>query len=94
MGCFAGLIPIGVVLFLYFGPFKEEGILSGAGVVITISLGLTIIGCAIAGWLGHGWARYALVVPGIIHYRLVAYNNYNLAQSGIVPEGKEPLVVA
>jgi hypothetical protein len=94
LGLFAGLLPVGLALFIYFGPAKGQGIMSGTGLAISLTIGLAIIGSAIAAWLGHGWARYALIALAVIHYGLLAYNNYNIATSDIVPEGKLPLVWA
>ncbi|MGV3774021.1 MAG: hypothetical protein ACO1QB_14055 [Verrucomicrobiales bacterium] len=88
LGLFAGLLPVILSLFIYFGPARDQVIISGMGLAISLTIGLAIIWSAIAAWLGHGWARYALIALAIIHYGLLAYNNYNIATSGIVPDDK------
>jgi hypothetical protein len=94
LGIFAGLLPVSLALFIYYGPSRDEGIMSALGLTISLTVGLAIIASAIAAWLGHGWARFALIALAVIHYSLLAYNNYNLATSGIAPEGKLPMVWA
>jgi hypothetical protein len=94
LGLFAGLLPIGLALFIYFGPARDQGIMSAFGLVISLTIGLAIIGSAIAAWLGHAWARYALIALAVVHYGLLAYNNYNIATSGIAPDNKLPMVWA
>ncbi len=94
LGLFAGLLPLGLALFIYFGPAKDEGLMSGLGLAISVTVGLGIIVSAIAAWLGYGWARYALIALAVVYYGLLAYNNYNIATSGIVPEDKLPRVWA
>ncbi len=83
-----------MALFIYFGPARDQGIMSGFGLAISLSIGLAIIGSAIAAWLGYGWARYALIALAVIHYGLLTYNNYNIATSGIAPDSKLPMIWA
>ena len=92
LGLFAGLMPVALALFIYFGPARDQGIMSGVGLAISLTLGLAIIASAIAAWFGYGWARYAMIALALFHYGLLAYNNYNIATSGIAPEGKLPMV--
>jgi hypothetical protein len=94
LSLFGGIFPVGLALFIYFGPARDQGIMSDTGMAITLTLGLAIIGSAVFAWLGHGWARYALIALAVIHYGLLAYNNYNIATSDIVPEAKLPQVWA
>lgn len=90
LGLFAGLLPVGLALYVYFGPAADLGVISGLGLAISLTVGLAMIACAIAAWRGHGWARYALVGLAVIHYGLLAHNNYHLATSGIAPDDKLP----
>ncbi len=53
-----------------------------------------MIGAAYAAWLGYGWARYALVVLVVLHYGLIAYNNYRIATGDFLPESRLPMVWA
>lgn len=92
LGLFAGLFPVGLALFIYFGPARDQGILSGMGLAISLTIGLGMMVSAVAAWLGHGWARYALILMAFLHYGLLAYNNYTIAMSDFVPESKLPLV--
>src|SRR5687768_6192169 len=76
LGLFAGLAPILLVLFLYFGPAKGGGIIGPAGLIGSISLGASIMYYAYQTWRGNSTARYGLVILVAIHYGFVAYQNF------------------
>ena len=86
-GLFAGLFPLGLVLFFYFGPAKGSEIMSGLQLLMSVVLGVGIITSAVGTWRGCPWARYALVVLIAIHYALLTYQNYQMASAGIAVRG-------
>lgn len=88
MALFAGLLPIAAALFMYFGPPEDERIISASGLAVSLSIALAMIISAVCAWLGHRWARFALIALAVIHYGLIAYNLYSLGQSGSIPESK------
>jgi hypothetical protein len=88
MFLFAGLLPIAAALFMYFGPPEEERMITAFGLAVSLSIALAMSVSAVCAWLGHGWARLALIALAVIHYGLIAYNLYSMGQSGAVPESK------
>ena len=92
MFSFVGLVPMAVALFMYFGPPEDERIMTGAGLVVSLSIGLATIVSAVCAWLGHGWARFALIAVAVIHYGLIAHNLYRMAEIGAVPESRMTFV--
>ena len=88
MSLFAGLLPIAAALFMYFSPPEDERIISASGLAVSLSIALAMIVSAVCAWLGHGWARFALMALAVIHYGLIAHNLYSMGQSGAVPESK------
>jgi hypothetical protein len=86
-GLFAGLFPLGLVLFFYFGPAKGSEMMSGFQLALSLSLGVAIIASAVGAWRGVPQARYTLVALVAIHYALLAYQNYQMAAAGIEVRG-------
>jgi hypothetical protein len=82
-GIFAGLFPLALVLFFYFGPARGYELVGPVTLVFSVCLGGGVIVSAIGTWLGYSWARYALAVLVVIHYGFVAYQNYQLAAVGV-----------
>jgi hypothetical protein len=92
MALFAGLLPIGVALFVYFVPPEEERIMSNSGLALSLSVALAMIASATCAWLGFAWARFALIAVAVVYYVLIACNLYSLWQSGVVPESRQMFV--
>ena len=90
-GLFAGLLPMAAVLVLYFGPGDGDGFLSGPQFGFALLLALGVISLSIATWRGRSIARYGLVVFVVIHYALIAYQNYQLAAAGVEIRGGNSL---
>jgi hypothetical protein len=90
----AGLIPIWAALYLYFGVPEEERMISGLGVVISVSMALSMIISSACAWRGFAWARFALIGLAINHYGWIGRNLFGLWQSGAVAESGRMLVWA
>ena len=86
-GLFAGVLPLAVVAFLTFGPGDLSFVVSGLELAFAALLGLGIIAAAIGTWRGSSTSRYLLVLLVVIHYGLVAYQNYRLADAEMVGAG-------
>lgn len=93
-GLFAGLFPLGLVLFFYFGPANGSEIMSGFQLALSLALGGGIIASAIGAWSGVSLARYMLAALVVIHYVLVAYQNYQLVTAGVEIRGSTSILWA
>jgi len=90
-GLFAGLFPLALMLFFCFGPANGYEIVGPIAVLLSVCLGVGVILAAIGTWTGNGTARYALAALVLIHYGLVAYQNYQLVAAGIEVRGSAAL---
>jgi hypothetical protein len=88
---FAGLFPLALVLLFSFGPANGYDIIGPVPLILSLLLGTGIIIAAVGTWMGNSLARYALAALVTIHYVLVAYQNYQLAISGIEVRGSVAL---
>lgn len=86
-GLFAGLFPLALVLVFYFGPARGAELMSGLQLAFSVVLGSAIIVSAIFTWRGNPTARNFLVVLVVIHYALLAYQNYRMGSSGLEIRG-------
>ena len=86
-GLFAGVLPVGFMLLFYFGPARGSELVAPWQLVLSLALGVGIILSAIGAWRGNSKARYVLTVLVVIHYGLLAYQNYNLAVAGVQVRG-------
>lgn len=91
-GLFAGLFPVGLVLFFYFGPAKGSEMMSGFRLLLSLSLGVGIVASAIGAWRGFSVARYALVILVAVHCLLIAYQNYQMAAAGVEVRGSATIL--
>ena len=86
LGLFAGVVPIVAVLFAYQQPEVRRLLeLTPLLVALSVTLGAAIIVAAIAAWRGSNTGRYALLSLSVVHYGLVAWNNFNFATSQDLP---------
>jgi hypothetical protein len=93
-GVFAGLFPVGAILFLFFNAEAQAVIeLSTFDLVWSVLLGLSIFAAAVGAWRGSDLARRALIGLVTFHYGILGFTNFSLVASGIVPEGEQPLVL-
>jgi hypothetical protein len=90
-GLFAGLFPLAIMLFFYFGPAKGYEFVGPIALLLSLFLGSGVMVAAIGTWLGYSWARYALAALVVIHYGFLAYQNYQLAQAGADVRGTSAL---
>jgi hypothetical protein len=86
-GLFAGVLPLAVVAFLAFGPGNLPFVVSGLDLAIAALLGMCITASAIGAWRGSSTSRYILVLLVVIHYGLMAYKNYVLADAEMIGGG-------
>jgi hypothetical protein len=82
---FAGLFPMGLVVLLYLNSPAEVSI-PFYQLILSIILACGIIFSSIGTWQGKGRAPKVLIAFLTIHYILLAWNNYNLLQSGQIEE--------
>jgi hypothetical protein len=83
---FAGLLPaVGTLLFYFAVPGGQ--IMGIARLVLGVALGVGVIAAAIGTFRGNSMARYVLAALVVIHYGLLAYNNFELAQEGVEVSG-------
>jgi RsiW-degrading membrane proteinase PrsW (M82 family) len=86
-GLFAGLFPLVLVLFFYFGPAGGSEVMSGTRLALSLALAVGIVAFAVGAWRGVPQARYALVALVVLHYGLLAYQNYQMAAAGVGVRG-------
>lgn len=58
-----------------------------------IALGVAIVLAAIGTFLGNSAARYVLVALVMVHYGLVAYNNFAMASQGVEVRGGSAMLI-
>lgn len=92
-GLFAGVFPLGLFLYFYFGPAKGSTMVGGLQLALSLALGLGVIFSAIGARNGSRSARNLLIVLIIVHYGLVAYQNYQLASAGVEIRGSSMIPV-
>lgn len=92
MFLFAGLVPFAAGLLIYFGPPEIAPMMPLWNLAISLSFAVAVSITSISAWLGHRWARFALIALALSYYGLITRNLYNLGQSGVVPESKMVLV--
>jgi hypothetical protein len=90
-GMFAGFFPVAIMLLFCFGPAAGYEMVGPIRLLLSISLGTGVIVAAIGTWMGNSRARSALAVLVVIHYALIAYQNYQLAVSGVEVRGSVAL---
>jgi hypothetical protein len=83
-GLFAGLFPLVALGFLLA---TADVALTGWQIASAALLGVGIIVSSVRTWRGISSARYALVVLVILHYGMVAWQNYQLGGGGAVDYG-------
>ncbi len=94
MGLFAGLFPLGASLFLMFSPEAQAatGIIA-SGLIMPIILAIVVIITAIGAWRGDNRFKFAFLIAVTIHYILMGYQNYQIAQlasSGVIDSSLAP----
>jgi hypothetical protein len=93
-GVSAGLLPVIGILILFSSTEAQAVVrLSTLDLVWSVFLGVSILAAAVGAWRGNDVARKALIGLVTVHYGILAFNNFSLVLSGIVPEGEQPLVL-
>jgi hypothetical protein len=91
LALFAGLIPAAIAVVIYAQVEVRESLGMTAWVLtLSVGLGIAIISTSILAWRGNNVARYLLLALAVIHYAMLAYNNFMLASSGAMPEELAP----
>ena len=82
---FAGIFPLALMLFFYFGPARGSDIISIPRLFLGIALAISVIVFAIGTWRPVKKARWFLAAAVTIHYMLLAYQNYDLSIAEALP---------
>lgn len=88
LAIFAGVVPIAVSAMLIMSMMQQptETLDSILGFVGSVFIGMGVVVSAIAAWQGKNWGRYSLVVFAVLHYGLIAANNYGMLQTSDLPD--------
>jgi hypothetical protein len=86
-GLFAGVLPLGVELFILFAQPRVREIMGPVSLGLSICLAIGVVATAVGTFVGNSNLRYAFVVLVAIHYSLLAYNNVTMLYSGAAVSG-------
>lgn len=88
LAIFAGMAPLAVSVMIIMSSIQEptETFFSIWSIAGSILIGIGVICSAIAAWQGKNGGRYLLVALTVLHYGLIAANNYSLLQADFLPD--------